>query len=237
MRAPADRPLAGALYEAMTFAARYPFLALPAARVLGHGIVVDRDTDVVIEGYPRSGNSFAVAAFAQAQPRPIRIAHHTHAPANVLTAARLGVPALVVVRDPEEAAVEFALVKQIGIVRALRGYASFHEALLPRRDGFVVGEFGEVTTDLGPVIRRVNARFGTSFAEFRHTDDAVRESEEVMEAYWAGREGPGIPVLGRTSAGADPREADRSALRERLDAPEHARLLERARRAYRTVRG
>ena len=36
--------------------------------------VVGEDTDIVIEGYPRSANTFAVAAFRLAQPATPRIA-------------------------------------------------------------------------------------------------------------------------------------------------------------------
>jgi len=64
---------------------------------------VDRATELVIEGFARSGNTFAVAAFSLAQPRPVRLAHHLHAPAQVLLAARMGIPCIVLVRDPVDA--------------------------------------------------------------------------------------------------------------------------------------
>jgi hypothetical protein len=38
------------------------------------GYVVTRDTELVMEGFGRSGNTFAWLAFRSAQPRPVRLA-------------------------------------------------------------------------------------------------------------------------------------------------------------------
>ncbi len=164
--------------------ARHPTLALPIARLRGHGEVLDDDTDLVIEGFPRCASSFAVAAFRLAQePRAVRLAHHTHAPAQVLEAIRRGIPALVLAREPEEAICSLLVrTPTLGPQAALRAYLRFYGTLLPHRDGFVVGAFTEVVRDFGAVIRRVNERFGTRFREFHHTDANVarilREIEE-----------------------------------------------------------
>src|SRR5918999_5771267 len=98
-----------ALYEAQTIVAQQPLLALPLARLRGHGVPFERDTEIVIEGFPRSANSFAVAAFARAQGRKPKIAHHVHAPAQVIAAARAGIPAIVLIRNPEEAVLEYVI--------------------------------------------------------------------------------------------------------------------------------
>jgi hypothetical protein len=224
--------LARAAYAAMTVASRSPWIALPAARVLRHGVVLDERTDLVIEGYPRSGNSFAVAAFTAAQPGEVRVAHHTHAPAHVLAAVRRCVPTLLVLRDPDEAVVEFALAKPaIGVTWALRAYVRFHEPLLPVADGLVVGPFPEVTGAFGAVIERVNRRFGTSFAAFVHSEEADRAVREAIGEYFRGRSGPGLPVVGRTREARparDAREATVAAYQARGLAP----LRRRARRLF-----
>ena len=45
-------------------------------------LLITDATELVLEGYPRSGNTFAVAALQFAQDRPLRIARHTHMPAR-----------------------------------------------------------------------------------------------------------------------------------------------------------
>jgi hypothetical protein len=222
-----------ATYEGMTIVARYPGLALPVARLRGHGAIVDVDTDVLIEGYPRSANSFAVAAFGLAQPGPVRIAHHTHAPAHVIAAVRRGIPALVLIREPEDAVLEFVIVKpHLNIGQALRGYLRFYEPLLAHRRGFVIGAFPEVTADFGAVIRRLNQRFGTRFAEFRHTRENVQACFDAMDGYWEGRVGKGLDLerlVGRPSA---VREKMKDRLREGYRAERLAGTRKQAQRVY-----
>jgi hypothetical protein len=216
-----SRRLEAAAYEGKTLVAGSRLVALPIARWRGHGVVIDRRTDVLIEGYPRSGNNFAVAAFLMAQPRPVRIAHHVHAPAHVLEAIRSRIPALVLVRDPEDAALEFVIRRpSLSIRQAIRGYVRFYEPLLPHRAGFVVGSFDDVTSDFGTVIRRVNDRFGTHFAEFEHTPENVRACfDEIERHYRTVTSGPDLErVVARPSA-------VREALKDELRPGYHDRTL------------
>ena len=67
-----------------------------------------KSTDVVFEGYPRSGNSFAVFAFSSAQGRSLRIANHVHSPSQLIRAAQLGIPACLLIREPAAAVAAFA---------------------------------------------------------------------------------------------------------------------------------
>ncbi len=224
-------------YEAKTLVARSPGLAVRAARARGHGVLVDPATDILIEGYPRSANAFAVAAFRHAQGREVRVAHHTHAPAHVLAAIRAGVPALVLIRDPAECVLEFVIVRpHLTVRQALRGWVRFYAALLPHRAEFVVGPFPEVTSDFGAVIRRVNERFGTSFREFEHTEANVRALFRHMDDYWRDRLGPGHsiePFVGRPSE-----ERERWKAQMRADyAATPSPLRERAGALYRALAG
>ena len=62
--------------------------------------VVTPDTQLVMEGFPRSANSFARVAFNRAQSERVRIAHGLHVPAQVIRAARWRIPTLVLIRKP-----------------------------------------------------------------------------------------------------------------------------------------
>src|SRR5262249_43627381 len=106
-----------------------------------------------------------------AQPRPVRLAHHLHAPAQLVMAAKRGVPALALIREPKGAILS-QLIREPDVVMpdALVAYTRFYAKILPYRDAFVVGEFDEVTRDFGAVVRKLNARFGTGFTPFEHTD-------------------------------------------------------------------
>jgi len=220
----------------MTRAAAHPVLALPVARLVGHGVVVSSSTQLVIEGYPQSGNSAAVVGFLQAQPRPVEVAHHTHAPANVLAGLRRGIPVLVVVRDPREAVVAFALTKPMLSVRdALVGYVRFHQPLVRVRDAIVLARSAQTIDDMATVIQRVNARFGSTFVQPARSAMSDERVNAGVERYWAERRGPGLPLVGRTEANPVSAESVRRSLERAYDAPALAGLRERADRLFSTL--
>jgi hypothetical protein len=186
---------------------------------------VGRDTELVIEGFPRCGNSFAFAAFRLAQPRPVRIAHHLHAPAQVIAAARRGIPALVVIRPPDDAVVSLLL--RAPSWRADEAYAEylrFYASILPYRERFVLAGFAEVVADFGAIVRRLNARFGTTFAEFAHTPENVQlcfdTVDDIARANGHAR-GAGFEMsVARPSASRDERKhAVRASLMRSAPAP------------------
>lgn len=134
-------------------------------------VAVSQDTQLVIEGFPRCGNTFAVVAFQQAQKCKPNLAHHLYVPARVIRAARWRIPALVLIRNPVDA-VTSLMIRHPRITgrQALFYYASFYEAVEGYRDAYVLGRFEEVTEDYGKVIERINERFGTGFAPFESTE-------------------------------------------------------------------
>jgi hypothetical protein len=161
----------------------YPRLFFPLARFKeGHRAAVGKDTELVIEGFPRSGNSFAVYAFQMVQPRPVQLAHHLHAPAQIISAVRRDLPILILIREPV-AAVSSLIIRHpyISIRMALYEYIRFYETITPYRNKFVVGLFDEVTNNYGEVIQRINQRFSTGFALFEHNEANVQKSFDLIE--------------------------------------------------------
>ena len=180
--------------------------------------VINSRTELVIEGYTRCGTTFAVYALQLSQERPVRLAHHWHAPAQLIEAAHRKVPALLVIRRPEDAILS-QLVREpnVTIHDALVAYSRFYECLLPYRHSFVVGEFEQVTHEFGPVIRKLNARFGTSFAEFVHTDANVRECLELIRLRG---------TLSKTLFGFESGEVSREQLDREVQSVGGAKLLD-----------
>ncbi len=144
--------------------------------------VIGADTELVIDGYTRSASTFAVYALQLAQRRPIRLAHHLHAPAQLIEAARRRVPALLLVREPRSAILsQLVREPEVALRDALVAYARFHACLMPHLDRMVVADFETVTHDLGSVIRRLNSRFGMSLEEFIPTEANTSECFEFIE--------------------------------------------------------
>ena len=69
----------------------------------GYKKISTKNCNIVIEGFPRSGNSFALSAFAYAHPDCDNIATHLHVAANVMLGVKYGVPVMLMLRSPVDA--------------------------------------------------------------------------------------------------------------------------------------
>lgn len=142
---------------------------------------VTEDTDIVIEGFPRTANTFAVAAFIVAQQKPVRIAHHTHKAIQVIRAVQLGKPTIVVIRKPIDAVASLTIRQPaFSLSQGLRVYSRFYKAISPHRSGYIVAEFTEVTNDFGKVVERVNRQFGTVFQTYLHNEESLARTFELI---------------------------------------------------------
>jgi len=144
----------------------YRLLALapaPYARVpVGPG------TDVCIDGFPRSANTFAVYAFAAANPS-LQLAHHMHAPMQLLSAARRDIPCALLVRDPLGTLTSLcvSVEGELSATLAYRAYIRFYRRVLPIAREIAVCAFDDVVADPTTVARRLNAKYGQSFSARR----------------------------------------------------------------------
>lgn len=186
------------------------------------------DTALVIEGFPRSGNTFSVAAFQIANGSGPHLGRHLHGAPHLLRAKRLGVPAIALVRAPEDAVPSY-LIRRAGLHAedALVEYVDFYRTAWRARDAFVVGLFDDVTSDFGTVVDRVNQRFGTSFVRYEATPaNEAAAFELVEEMNRLEMRGEVVEShVGRPSAERDARKA---AIASSLERPRARRLLARA---------
>jgi hypothetical protein len=222
-------------YSVRSVLSAHPALYLPLARRRYAGnagkVFEPGATQVVIDGFQRSANTFSVTAFQMAQPEPVNVAHHLHAGAQIIAAVRAGVPTIVLARAPEATILSHMVRLPYATARqAIMNYIRFYESVLPYRDGFVVGEFAEVTTDFGGVIRRLNHRFSTAFASFDHTEENVRRCFDAIEERNLQRFGSiEEHTVARPSS---ERTADKESTRARFDDPALEGLRARAARGY-----
>jgi hypothetical protein len=177
-----------------------PGVYLPLARWKNEHSALDADTQLVIDGFTRSAGTFAAVAFQFAQNDHVRVAHHMHAVAPLLVAARRQIPVLLAVREPESTVLSASVREPNVTVRQwLKTYVDFYDRIVTCRDDFVVATFEEVTSDLGGVIRRVNDRFGTRFREFEHTPPNVESVFTLIDERAEGA--PWQPFLNRFVSG------------------------------------
>jgi hypothetical protein len=145
------------------------FTELHASMVARHPPkhVCGPDTDIVIEGYPRSANSFTIRMLHVMQTGPkrrhLRIAHHTHNADNLLLGALAGKAQLVLVRKPEDAILSFMIYSERPVELAASRYLRFYRSVLAlpaagkARGRRAVVDFDTVVTDFNAVVTRINA--------------------------------------------------------------------------------
>jgi hypothetical protein len=221
-------------YSVSLLLGNYPRLYYPVMRWREHyrDLLISDRTELVIEGYPRSGNTFAVAALEYAQTRKLAIARHTHSPAQVIEAVRRRLPVLVLVREPRDAIVSLVIREPIvSLEMALKRYVHYHNRILPYAGGYVVGTFSEVTTNYAPVIERLNQAFHLSLARFEHKSancEIVFTIVENMEREVA----RGRVAETRVARPSAVRSEPKARLLEVLAHEEHRELLEQCDKLY-----
>lgn len=158
----------------------FPFLRLmPNPKVM-----VGRDSDVCIDGFPRSGNTFAFHAFKQWNPEA-EVAHHVHATQQILRALRFGVPCVLLVRDPLDTISSLIIFNEGELSHSLatRSYVDFHRRVATVRDRVAVCDFAEVTAEPSTMVQRLNAAAGTSFHSEPMGPEARQELLATIERY------------------------------------------------------
>ena len=189
--------------------------------------LVNRETELVIEGFPRSGNSFAVTAMRLAQKNPLRIAHHFHVPAQIIYACRHKIPVLVILRKASDAVISQKIRTPSGqLDQGLRDWISFYECILPHKDEFVLATFEEITEGFGTVIERINLKFGTRFSLFINSPEDREEIFRRMEEWSTHLHGKVEESgIGRPSSS---REEPKRKLAAEIESGRYSLLLERA---------
>lgn len=119
--------------------------------------LVTKDTDLVIEGFPGSANSFVANAVRAAIDQPANVESHFHHGVQLTRAVAFGVPTVVLVRPPRDACRSLKT-KSPNLVDALivLRWLHYHRAVLRHLDrpGFDAVLFDEVIRDVDVVRRR-----------------------------------------------------------------------------------
>lgn len=166
--------------------APYPVIYYPVYRLFtfffgASGNAIKNGVEIVIEGFPRSGNTFAVDAFRLAQGRDVLMANHLHAEAQILRGIKLKIPVIVLVRHPVDA-ITSLLYRNAGSARQYaKRYIRFYTRVLLVCEQVVLADFSQVVEDFGEVIHLVNKRFSTEFKLFVHTNDNLDTVYQQLE--------------------------------------------------------
>jgi hypothetical protein len=176
---------------------------------------IDARTEIVLDGYHRSANSFAKTQFQLANPG-VRVSSHMHNPNAIIIAQRRRIPAVVLIRDPYDA-VPSLMQFMVGVspTNAIRMWTRYYSVAEPYLGEVVVVDFDEAIAGFGGAVRRCNDRWGTDFVEPPASAGFQGSVRAKISKGWEGN--PGVPLPSRTRrSSASIREellpADRTAL-------------------------
>ncbi|MBT31545.1 MAG: hypothetical protein CMO01_17970 [Thalassobius sp.] len=155
--------------------------------------IINKDTDIVIEGFPRCANSFAVQAFKLAQQeQKYKIATHMHSPAQIIMAVKYKKPVIVMVRRPEDCIVSLrALMIQYNsslkseIISAsfnpiIKYYINFYKKLIPYKSDIVISDFGDTISNFGDILTAVNLKYDKKFCIYNNSEN---EKEYIFKNF------------------------------------------------------
>ena len=169
-------------YKIANEASNYPGIYTTISRALsGRDCYTSRNTDIVIDGYPRSANTYATYAFKVAQPKDLIIANHIHKKSQFILAEKYGIPAILLIRDPVDC-ISSLLIRQpkYNPATLFEGYFFLYNGL-KHSSSYVVAPFNEVVTNYGRIIQQVNIKFNTNFTPYEKTTENEERVKQIVQ--------------------------------------------------------
>jgi hypothetical protein len=200
---------------------------------LGTSRQITPSTDLVIEGFPRSGNTFTAFAVDDASGHQLTIASHVHQPSQIKLALARGVPTVLVVRAPVAALASYLVYDpRFSASTVIGEYCSYHRQLVPYAERLLVCEFDEVTSHTCSVIDRINHRYSLRIGPFdeepSHVDQVFAQIEWRHKLVHPGLD----PVPSAASPQSDRRKVNEQ-MREALLHPRNAAQMAEAQELFR----
>ena len=149
-------------------------------------------TDITIEGFPRSSNSYLSRLVRHLNPK-LQIATHLHSNANVVQSLKWNIPTVVLIRNPKDAIVSLAALtheidtrknnplRKIDFDKSIRDYIRFYKPLLKSKDKFITAHFNEVVTNPVAIIKEINTKTNLSLSEKADMNDFERVLDSGKE--------------------------------------------------------
>ena len=137
--------------------------------------LVSKRKNLVIEGFPRSGNTFATETIKYANNYKLYIANHLHLPAQLYLAQKYGIPTYIVIREPISSIASLLIRNsKLNAKIALYYYIEFYKTVIKYKKSVIIGNFENLIDDMEKEIKRINKKYNTNFLIFHHNNDSVK---------------------------------------------------------------
>lgn len=120
-------------------------------------LFVSINHDVLIEGFPRSGNTYLVALLQYYWPGEFKVAHHRHEVGQLRYAARKSIPTIVVIREPLDSIASFVIRENVSLSFGLSLYSRFMSEVIINQKKFLIIDFSMLTKEQGRVVEIISS--------------------------------------------------------------------------------
>ena len=142
---------------------------------------VDSETDIVLEGFPRSANTFSYVALKNIAPK-LKIAHHLHLPVQIISGVKQKKPVVILIRRPKDAIISLLLRNsKININDAIKHYEVFYKIALKYKDKIIIAEFNNVIKDFNIIIKKINKKSNLKLPKFDNSSENLKRCREIVE--------------------------------------------------------
>lgn len=161
-------------------------LYLPYSKFKSPYFTVNKNSDITIEGFMRSGNTYAYHQFIDVN-KNLNIAHHRHSNAQITFSLRNKIPTLLLIRNPIDVIVStyFFLHKRVPLKQIAKSWIKFHLPLISLKEKMVISDFDTTINNFGNSIEEVNNFYQTTFAipklEKNKTFQAIKDNQTIPD--------------------------------------------------------
>lgn len=137
--------------------------------------LVKEDTDLLIDGFPRSANTFAYVFIELTQPVK-KLAHHVHLPVQYYRSIKFKSPAVLLIRNPVDAAVSMFIRRPTYFPYFIfLYYYLFHKKISKIKNAILIVKFEDVISDPNLIIRKLRSKGYSGFDEVELTQNLMEK--------------------------------------------------------------
>ena len=138
----------------------------------------ERESDLCLEAYPSSANSF-LCRVVKYLNKDLNIAQHTHSIANIKIALKYNIPVVIIIRDPLEAISSRVVRFNTGIGQGIFEYINFYEFVAEHFDKLIVVCFEDVVKNTSSVLQKIRKSTGIALAQ-ENLEEAKRYAFSII---------------------------------------------------------
>ncbi|SNS55797.1 hypothetical protein SAMN05421640_0654 [Ekhidna lutea] len=144
---------------------------------------IEKNSSIVIEGFPRSANTFSYWAFRFSQENfeEMHVAHHRHKISQIILGVKRGLPVIVLIRNPEDAIASLKIRHPEFTYRTmLKVYIFYYSKVIELKNNVIIADFDQVINNYSSILEQVNRKFGTNFSMFEATPENLKKIKETI---------------------------------------------------------